>query len=89
MLVLGVEGDRSAGEDHERERGFGGVEAVGTVPSYCTSCSPRLGFDVTGVRDAVEAFLLGVGPERDDEPIGGAASGLQLAVANPVVDGGA
>ena len=23
-----------------------GMVSVGTVPSYCTSCSPRLGFDV-------------------------------------------
>jgi len=66
-----------------------GWVSVGTVPSYCTSCSPRLGFDVTGVRDAGAEFLLDVGPERNREPSGGAVSGLQLAVADPVVNGAA
>ena len=64
-----------------------GYVNVGTVPSYCTSYLPRLGFDVTGVRHAPAELLFDVGPERDGEPTGGAASGLQLAVADPVVDG--
>ena len=64
-----------------------GYVSVGTVPSYCTSCSPCLGFDVPGVRHAVAELLLDVGSERDGEPSGGAAAGLQLAVADPVVDG--
>ena len=66
-----------------------GFVNVGTVPSYCTSCSPLLGFEVSGVRHALAEFLLDVGPERDHQSPGGAAPGLKLAVADPVVDSAA
>jgi integrase/recombinase XerD len=60
-----------------------------TVVSYCTSVDPVFGsgVDVARVRDALAAFLLDVRPELDPQPSAGAASGLQPAVADPVVDG--
>jgi len=72
---------RGKGDRHERL-------PLPTVASYCTSSEPVLGFvDVAGVRDAFATFLLDVGPELDPQPSAGAASGWQLAVADPVVDG--
>jgi len=53
-----------------------GWVTVGTVPSYCTSSSLCLSFDVGGVRDVVSEFLFDVGSERDGEASGGAAAGL-------------
>jgi hypothetical protein len=37
-----------------------------------------VGFEVTGVRHALVEPLLDVGPERNDQPSGGAAPGVQL-----------
>jgi transposase len=53
-----------------------GWVSVGTVPSYCTSSSRCLSFDVGGVRDVLSELLLDLGPERDREAFGGAAAGL-------------
>jgi hypothetical protein len=53
-----------------------GYVSVGTVPSYCTSSSLCLSFDVGGVRDVVSEFLFDVGSERDGEASGGPAAHL-------------
>jgi hypothetical protein len=53
-----------------------GWVSVGTVPSYCTSSWPCLGFDVCGVRDVLPELLFDFGSERDGEASGGAAAGL-------------
>src|SRR5712691_6959801 len=61
---------------------------VGTVTSNCTSCSSDFDSDgdVDGVRDALAAGLLDLGREGDAEPVRRAAAGVELAVADPVVD---
>ncbi len=64
-----------------------GYVSVGTLPSYCTSCSPHLGFEVARVRHMLAELLLDVGAERHGQASGGAAACLELAVADPVVDG--
>jgi site-specific recombinase XerC len=63
-------------EHLEAERG----NSVRTVASNCTSCRCDLGLrDVSGVRDALTAFLLDVRWERDAVAVGAAVAGSELA----------
>jgi hypothetical protein len=54
-----------------------------TVASNCTSCSADFGLpaNVGGVRDALAAFVLDFGVERDAQVVGAAAACGELAVA--------
>ena len=65
---------------------YSGLEMLA---SNCTSCSGDFGLrNVRGVRDPLAAFLLDVGVERDPQAVGAVAAGVELAVADPVVDHG-
>ena len=53
---------------------------IRTMASNCTSCRCDLGLrDVSGVRDALAAFLLDVGWERDAVAVGVAVAGSEFA----------
>ena len=57
---------------------YAGLEMLA---SNCTSCSGDFGLtDVAGVRDALAAFLLDGGVERDPQAVAGVAVGGELAV---------
>jgi hypothetical protein len=66
--VREVQGDWSAGEHHERERGFGGVKAVGAANDQADLVVERLGASLVDAEADRREDAVAVLAERPAEP---------------------